>query len=196
MKKFFFIFLLSLVVTGVAMAQPDTTHTPVDLIKKLVTDVKSTVKADKKAQAGDVQHITALVEQKIMPYADFEYTTYLVMGAHWKETDKEQQQQITEQFKQLLISTFANAIAQIRNQKIVFKRLSHSQQSSQAIVQTQIISENGPIQLDYYLRKTANGWKVYDLNILSSFRLVPAYRRQFDEQIAEDGIKGLIRFLT
>jgi phospholipid transport system substrate-binding protein len=44
------------------------------------------------------------------------------------------------------------------------------------------------------LEKGANGWKVYDINILGAW-LVESYRNQFNDQIGKGGIDGLIKFL-
>ena len=52
-----------------------------------------------------------------------------------------------------------------------------------------------PIQLDYRLEKTANGWKIYDLNVLGVW-LVETYRTQFAQEIGAKGIDGLIASLA
>ncbi|MEY3485743.1 MAG: hypothetical protein RLZZ586_1470, partial [Pseudomonadota bacterium] len=39
-----------------------------------------------------------------------------------------------------------------------------------------------------------DGWKVYDINIMGAW-LIEAYRNQFANQISQNGVDGLIRFL-
>ena len=62
------------------------------------------------------------------------------------------------------------------------------------IVRTVVIGRGDPIQLDYRVEKTANGWKVYDINVLGAW-LVESYRNQFNDQVSKGGVEGLIQFL-
>jgi phospholipid transport system substrate-binding protein len=64
----------------------------------------------------------------------------------------------------------------------------------EVVVKTVVIGRGDPVPLDYRLEKTANGWRVYDMNIMGVW-LVEAYRNQFANQISQNGIEGLVKFL-
>lgn len=185
--------LLTLVAVGAAAAPQDAT-TPDGLVKSLVNDVMTSVKADKDIQAGNVPKIIALVDQKIVPYADFQKTTRLVMGRAWSQATPQQQAQITEEFKKLLVRTYAGAISQIRDQTVQYRPFRAAPEDTDVVVRTQVINNGEPIQLDYRLEKTAAGWKVYDINVLGAW-LIEAYRSQFSQLISQQGIDGLLKFL-
>jgi phospholipid transport system substrate-binding protein len=157
--------------------------------------VINSVKADSTIQQGDLTKITALVNQKILPYTDFQRTTRLAMGRNWNAATPAQQQQITEQFKILLIRTYSGAIAQVRNQQVEYKPFRASPSDTDVVVRSVVMNQGQPIELDYRLEKTAQGWRVYDINVLGAW-LIQAYQQQFNEQISQHGIDGLIQFLT
>ena len=176
------------------MAQAVDASTPDGLIKFVVSDVMTSVKADKDIQAGNIPKIIALVEQKIVPYSDLDKTAQLAMGRNWSKATPEQQKQISAEFKMLLIRTYSGAISQIRDQTVIYKPFRASPDDQEVVVRTQVINKGEPIQLDYRLMKTASGWKVYDINVLGAW-LIEAYRNQFNNQIGQNGIYGLVKFL-
>jgi phospholipid transport system substrate-binding protein len=93
-----------------------------------------------------------------------------------------------------LIRTYSGALSQLRDQTVRFKPLRASPEDQDVIVRTTVIGRGDPVPLDYRLEKTPNGWKVYDMNIMGVW-LVEAYRNQFTNQINQNGIDGLIKFL-
>lgn len=177
--------------SGVQAQNPDT---PDGLVKLVVEDVMNTIKNDKAIQSGDLRKINALVDQKILPHSNFQKTTQLSMGRNWAKASPQQQAQITQEFKTLLVRIYGGALAQVKDQKIQYKPFRAAADDTDVIVKTAVIGKGEPIQLDYRLEKTANGWKVYDINILGAW-LVESYRNQFNDQISKGGIDGLIQFL-
>ena len=177
--------------SGVQAQNPDT---PDGLVKLVVEDVMNTIKNDKAIQSGDLRKINALVDQKILPHSNFQKTTQLSMGRNWAKASPQQQAQITQEFKTLLIRIYGGALAQVKDQKVQYKPFRAAADDTDVIVKTAVIGKAEPIQLDYRLEKTANGWKVYDINILGAW-LVESYRNQFNDQISKGGIDGLIQFL-
>jgi len=168
--------------------------TPDGLVKFVVEDVMNTIKSDKAIQSGDLRKVNALVDQKILPYSDFQKTTRLAMGRNWSKATPAQQALITQEFKTLLIRIYGGALAQVKDQKIQYKPFRASADDTDVIVRTAVVGKGEPIQLDYRLEKTGNAWRVYDINILGAW-LVESYRNQFNDQVSKGGIDGLIQFL-
>ena len=179
---------------GMSCVQAQNPDTPDGLVKLVVEDVMNTIKNDKAIQSGDLRKINALVDQKILPHSNFQKTTQLSMGRNWAKASPQQQAQITQEFKTLLVRIYGGALAQVKDQKIQYKPFRAASDDTDVIVKTAVIGKGEPIQLDYRLEKTANGWKVYDINILGAW-LVESYRNQFNDQISKGGIDGLIQFL-
>ena len=185
---------LLLVSSAVFAQTPDQATAPDVLIKMVVTDVMTSVKADPDIQKGNIPKIVDLVEKKIVPYTDMRRTTEMAMGPNWKKATPEQQAQLVTEFKNLLIRTYSGALSQLRDQTVQFKALRAAPDDKEVVVKTVVIGRGDPVPLDYRLEKTANGWKVYDMNIMGVW-LVEAYRNQFANQINQNGVEGLVKFL-
>ena len=168
------------------------------LIKRLSTDVLDSIKTDKAIQAGDVSRIVALVDTKIMPNVNFQRMTASAVGPGWRQASPEQQKRLQEEFKILLVRTYAGALAEISDQSIFVKPMRAAAQDKEVVVRTEIKGRGDAIQLDYRLEKTPGegaGWKIYNLNVLGVW-LVETYRSQFAQEINAKGIDGLIATLT
>lgn len=184
-----------LMLSGMIFAQTPDQNTPPDaLIKMVVTDVMTSVKADPDIQKGNIPKVMELVEKKIVPFTDMRRTTEMAMGPNWKKATPEQQAILTSEFKTLLMRTYSGALSQLRDQTVQFKALRAAPDDKEVVVKTVVIGRGDPISLDYRLEKGSNGWKVYDMNIMGAW-LVEAYRNQFSNQISQNGIEGLVKFL-
>lgn len=168
------------------------------LIKRLSTDVLDNIRADKAIQAGDVSRIVALVDGKIMPNVNFKRMTASAVGPTWRQASPEQQKRLQEEFKVLLVRTYAGALTQVSDQTIFVKPMRATAQDKEVVVRTEVKGRGDAIQLDYRLEKTPGegaGWKIYNLNVLGAW-LVETYRSDFAQQINAKGIDGLIATLT
>ncbi|MGZ3236502.1 MAG: MlaC/ttg2D family ABC transporter substrate-binding protein [Burkholderiaceae bacterium] len=168
---------------------------PDALVKRVSEDVLNTVNTDKEIQSGSTKKVFELVENKIFPYVDFQRTTSMTAGRYWHQATPEQQKKLSNEFRRLLINTYAGAISKAKNHKINFKPFRGSPTDTEVEVRSQVIQPGGePIELDYRLEKTAAGWKIYDLNILGAW-LVETYKQTFSSEISKSGIDGLIKTL-
>lgn len=170
-------------------------QSPDDLINKLSTEVLDTVKADKSIQAGDVKKIQALVEEKVIPHVNFQRMTSSAVGRYWRQATPEQQASLENEFKTLLMRTYAGALSQVRDQTVQIKPSRTAQDGNEVIVRTEVRGKGDPVQLDYRVEKANSSWKIYDVNVLGVW-LVENYRNSFAQEIGANGIDGLITKLT
>lgn len=181
-------FLLAL---GGTPVQAQEAQTPEALIKQVSTEVLDALKADKAIREGDVNKIIALVNAKVMPHVDFRRMTASAVGRHWRQATPEQQAKLQEEFKILLVRTYSGALAQVKDQTIEVEPTRASAGDKQVVVKTHVRGSGDPIQLDYRLQKSADGWKIFDVNVLGVW-LVQNYRNSFAQEIGANGIDGLI----
>ncbi|MDN4588961.1 hypothetical protein DBA29_10690 [Xenophilus aerolatus] len=168
------------------------------LVKRLSTEVLDTIKADSSIKAGDVNKIMALVDTKIMPNVNFQRMTASAVGPAWRQATPEQQKRLQDEFKALLVRTYAGALDQVSDQTVTIKPFRGSPNDQDALVRSEIRGRGEPVQLDYRLEKTPGqgyGWKVYNLNVMGVW-LVDTYRTQFAQEINSKGIDGLIAALA
>lgn len=182
----------ALMFAGYAAAQ----EAPDVLIKRISEDVMATAKSDKEIQSGNPRRIQQVVDEKILPYVDFQRMTALAAGRYWRDATPDQQKQLTHEFRSLLMYTYSGAISQIRDQKLEYRPLRADPADTEVIVNTQVIQQRGePIQLSYRLAKSAAGWKIYDVNVLGAW-LVETYKGSFAAEISKSGVDGLIKTLA
>ena len=188
--------LLTTVVALSAMAvQAQTIKAPDALIKEISSDVLDTVKADNSIRAGDVRKVIALVDEKVMPYVDFQRMTASAVGRYWRQATPEQQKRLQEEFKTLLVRTYSGALAQVKDQTVQLKPMRSSPEDTEVVVRSEVRGKGDPIQLDYRLAKSPSGWKIYDVNVMGVW-LVENYRNSFAQEITAGGIDGLIARLA
>ena len=166
------------------------------LVKRISADVIDTVKADKDIQAGNRSRIMELVNSKILPHVDAEKMTAQAAGRFWRQATPEQQKRLTEEFRTLLVYTYSGALSQIKNETIEFKPMRSAATDTDVEVRSQVnVARGEPITLNYRLAKGAQGWKIYDINVLGAW-LVETYKGTFAAEINKSGVDGLINKLA
>jgi len=187
--------LTGVLFTGVAAAEI-ATAAPDTLIRDLTTEVLDALRADKAVAAGDVSRVQKLVDDKILPYVDFQKMTQLAVGRGWRNATPEQRAALTREFRTLLVRTYSGALTQVKDHKVQMKPFRAQPNENDVIVRTSVVPSRGePIQLDYRLEKQESGWKIYDVNVVGVW-LVENYKAQFASEINSGGIDGLIKSLT
>lgn len=168
---------------------------PDALIKRISNDVMTTVSNDVAIQQGNVQRVMDLVNTRIMPHVNFQRMTAAAVGRHWRGASPEQQQRLQAEFKTLLVRTYAGALGELKGKTFHFRPMRSQAADTEVVVRSEVRGRGEPIQLDYRLEKTPEGWKVYDLNVLGVW-LGETYRTQFAQEITKSGVDGLIAFLV
>ena len=190
-------FLSFLTLGGALLAGPSLAQAtaPDTLIRQLSEDVIASVKADPAIQAGDIAKIQALVDTKVMPHVNFQKMTASAVGRHWRSATPEQRERLQAEFKTLLVRTYAGALTEVKDQTVSLEPFRAAPTDTDVVVQTRVRGRGEPIQLDYRLEKSGDGWKIYDVNVLGVW-LVQQYRTSFNQEIAQVGIDGLIARLA
>jgi phospholipid transport system substrate-binding protein len=173
-------------------------ETPDGLIKRLSAEVLDAIKADKSIRSGDLTKVIALVDAKILPNVDFQRMTASAVGPAWRQATPEQQKRLQDEFKILLVRTYAGALGQVSDQVVSMKPMRASAEDKEVVVRSEIKGVGDPIQLDYRLVKTTGqgvGWKIFNINVLGVW-LVENYKSQFAAEINAKGLDGLITSLA
>ena len=173
------------------------------LVQRVTDDVLEIIRKDKDIQNGDTHKVIELVDKKVLPHFNFSHMTALALGKEWRKASPQQQQQLTAEFKTLLVRTYANALTGYKNQKVVYKPTKMAPTDTDFLVRTEVQQPGSkPVQLDYSLEKLESGWKVYDVVVagggighplgVEGEDLVTNYRDQFGQEVRNGGIDGLI----
>ena len=191
--------MLALVLTTASLAfaqHAAAQEAPDVLVKRISQEVLDQAKADKEIQAGNKKKVRKLVEAKILPHVDFQHMTALAAGPDWNKATPQQQKQLANEFRELLVYTYSGAISQIKDQKVEFKPMRADAGGTEVEVRSEVVQPRGEMmQLSYRLQKLADGWKIYDINIMGAW-LVETYKGSFSTEITKSGIDGLIKVLA
>ena len=182
--------LLALPVAAAAQEAPE------KLIERLSNEILDRIKSDTALQAGDPKKLNELVDSTVMPHVDFRRMTALSVGRNWRSATPDQQKKLMDEFRALLIRTYSGALSSVADQKVRMRPLRANPQDTDVIVRSEVLQPRGePVQLDYRMMKAADGWKIYDVNVLGVW-LVETYRTQFAQEVSTGGIEGLIKSLS
>ena len=185
-------FILALAFSVFAFAQDK----PEDLVRKVTEDVLAAIKSDKALQAGDREKALALAEQKVLPHVDFAEATKLAVGRAWSNATPDQQKKLVDAFRAMLVRIYANAIEAYRGQTMRVQPVSTPAGATEVTVRNQYIRPGQtPVAVDYAMRKTAEGWKIYDITV-EGMSLVLTYRAEFEQVTRQAGVEGLLKRLA
>ena len=169
---------------------------PDALIQRLSGDLLEQIKQDPLLKQGDIPRISEVVDRQVMPYVNFRKMTSAAVGPQWRQASEAQREKLQQAFKTMLIRTYAGALSQVRDQKLVVKPLRAAPGDTDVLVRTEVHGRGEPVPLDFRLeKKPGEGWKIYNLNVLGIW-MVETYRTQFAQELNQGGIDGLIQALS
>lgn len=170
--------------------------TPPDVLVKNVTlEVVELISKDKEIRSGNKAKLIELIEAKVLPHFNFTAMTALALGQSWNKANADQKKRLTEEFRTLLVRTYASALAAFSDQKFDFRPLRARPTDTDVIVNVRVIQSGAqPVPIDYAMEKTASGWKAYDV-MVGGVSLVANYRTEFNNVVRDSGVDGLIKSL-
>lgn len=182
---------------ALAQSSVDANAAPNDFVTAVGNNALDAVKQSEGAQRGNLAHINQIVDKFVLPYVNLEKTTRLAAGRHWRQATPAQKTALIEAFKGTLIRTYSGAFTKVDQRSALTVQPFRGDPNADDVVVRSLVSQsNGPtVGIDYRLEKTPQGWKIYDLNV-EGIWLIQNYRNQFAQQIAQNGIDGLIAALN
>ena len=193
----YLISLIFLFLSSVVPAFAQGAMTAPDVLARSVTEeVLQILRSDKDLQSGNQRKARELIETRIAPHFNFTGMTRLALGRNWNAANLEQRRQLVTEFRALLVQTYTASLILFKDQKIEYRPLKMAPTDTDVIVRSLVRSSSGadPVQVDYDMEKTDEGWKVYNVKI-GGVSLVENYRGTFNTEITKNGIDGLISML-
>jgi len=168
---------------------------PDALVKNVTQEVVDLIAKDKEIEAGSRAKLIEVIEAKVLPHFNFTAMTALAMGQNWPKATPEQKKRLTDEFKTLLVRTYASALAAYSEQKLDFRPLRAKPTDTDVTVNVRVLQPGAQaVTIDYSMEKTGSGWKVYDV-MVGGVSLVANYRTEFANTVRSSSIDGLIKNL-
>ncbi len=172
--------------------------TPDVLIKETTEKLLAELTSNRQALVEDNQRLYRLVDEIVLPHFDFKRMSQLVLGRYWRQATETQQEQFVEQFKSLLVRTYATALFEYTGQEIVYKPFRQDEKENLAVVKTEVLQPGGGPKIPFHyslLKDENNTWKVFDVRV-DGISLVTNYRTSYATLIQTNGLDSLISSLA
>ena len=175
---------------------PAAEEPPDVLVQRVAGDVLKIIQQDRELRAGSQSKMAELIEEKIVPHFDFQRMTRLAVGRSWRQATPEQQKQLVDEFRVLLVRSYSTAYSAYRDIEVEVKplRLQPSDEDVQVRTLIKLPNSAPSVSVDYAMFKASTSWKVYDVTV-DGISLVTTYRSTFADQVSKSGIEGLIESL-
>lgn len=165
---------------------------PDELVKTVMLDMQRTIVQDKDLQGGDRAKTIQVIEQKALPYFNYRGMTALAVGVNWRKATPEQKKRLADEFRTLLVRTYASSLSAFGDQQFEFRPLRLKPDDTDVTVQVRVLRPGSqPVTVEYDMEKTPEGWKCYDVRV-AGISLVVNYRTEFSAIVRDKGIDGLI----
>ena len=171
--------------------------TPHAVIETRATALAEQLKGRQDYYNENTAELYELVRELLLPGFDLQYASKLVLGRqHWTAASEAQRDQFIEAFYGFLVRTYAKGLLGFdQSNMTVQPEAKYSKDKRKALVMTTLALENGDaVNINYALRESDNGWKMYDVRI-DGVSYIQNYRSQFDAEITDRGIDAVIRRL-
>jgi phospholipid transport system substrate-binding protein len=170
---------------------------PDEMMRKTTNEILELIRTNKPAYEADRDKLFTMVDQKVLPYFDFRKMSQLVLALNWRSATEKQRNDFTNEFKQLLVRTYAVALLKYTDQKLVYLPYTGKPTDTTVLVKVNITQGGGAPDIPFFTRfyNGKDGWKVIDITI-EGVSLVTNYRKVYDQTIKTDGLDALIASLA
>lgn len=196
MKQFLRISMASVLIMMSALALAATSApAPLEIVRTTTNNVLERVKSDKETLRAEPGKMYELVSELIFPHFDFAIMAQWVLGDSWAGADEPTRAAFVDQFRKLLVRTYATALIEFSDQTISYPEFDNAPAPTTATVK-QEISQPGSssIPIVYRLHNKTGDWKVFDVSV-DGVSLIKTYRASFAAAIKNDGLPALIQSL-
>ncbi|WOT07040.1 MlaC/ttg2D family ABC transporter substrate-binding protein [Shewanella youngdeokensis] len=170
---------------------------PYTLVEVVAQKTFARFEQDKQLIAANPDHLKVIVTEELMPYIDYKYASYKVLGQYLRETTKDERARFVDAFSRYLISTYAQAFTEYTEQKIEFSPAEDFADEKMVNVNVRVIEAGRPdIKLQFRARRLKDGtWKAFDL-IAEGISLLASNQSEVTNLIRQQGIEAVIDLLV
>ena len=192
--RFPIILMMSLfIVSGLVRANAQSAE---DIVKSTADQVIKKIAENRAGLDAHPEQLYDLINDLVIPHFDFTSMSKWVLGNNWRQASDEQRAKFVNEFRTLLVRTYARALLEYSDQQINYLPVQSDPNSNLVVVKTEVQSTGSPpVPIDYRMHVSNGGWKVVDV-IVDGISLVATYRGSFASEIRKNGIDALINKLT
>ncbi len=168
---------------------------PDKVIESLAHQVLADLDKNREKYRKDFAQLRQMVDKYMLTSFDAEYAAQLVLAKNWRTATDDQRKQFIEAFYQSLLQSYGTSLLDFTEDRIKIFPYQGKLTDSVATVRSEIRRKNGNVMsVNYLLRMTDTGWKVYDVTI-EGVSYVKSFRTDFGTEIDQNGLDAVIKRL-
>lgn len=187
--------VLSLV-AGAANAQVET-NDPFTMVQSVASKTFDRIKTEQASIQQNPEALRAVMEEELLPYIDYRFAAYMVLGKHARSVPKEKLGEYVQVFREYLITSYAIAMGYYDDQTVEFEP-SGEWQGKKTVTVRAIVKDTGrpDIKIAFKVRKNkkTNEWRAYDM-VAEGISLISSKRSEFEGILRQEGIDKVISIM-
>jgi phospholipid transport system substrate-binding protein len=166
------------------------------VVMQAADQVMLSLRAEDAAMTSDQARLHNLINEHIMPHVDFEHMSRWALGRYWRQATPSEQQQFIQQFRQLLLHTYASALLEFAKYDISYQPVRVGNDDTDVTVHSQLQQAGGPpVAISYRMHLRDGHWLAYDISI-EGISLLTNYRSSFASELRRTNLEHLIQQLA
>jgi len=194
----YLLIVITLLFSSVAFSAKIDMTNPNKVIQSVSSNTFARITADQARLKADPDYIQVVIEEELIPYFDYKYAAYKVLGAHLRKTSIEQRNNFVEVFRLYLVNSYSNILFKYDQQEIQIADNTNFKDANIVTIPVRIQDKNNQtVQLSFKLRKNQKSgeWKVFDV-IAEGISMLNTKQSEISELIQRNGIDHVIDLLA
>jgi phospholipid transport system substrate-binding protein len=173
------------------------TDDPFTLVEEITGHIFAEVTENLETYQNDHEALKQLVRIDLMPLLDVNYSARLILGRAGRNIEKEKIDQFASLMSNLLVDRYSASLLYFSTEikiQVLPQRGELNEKATKVRSRVKLPS-GGDAPVDYVFRKTANGWKSFDV-IVEGISYITTYRNQIMPDVQANGIDSVIERLS
>lgn len=196
-KKLFFCLTFLGLTTGVYAAEEVDKKDPYVMIRTVADITFKRFANEQSAIRSEPNLLKTIVREELMPYINYQYAAYKVIGSNFKKTNKAERAEFVPAFREYLITSYAQVFTLYNNQKVEFAPARDFSDERVVSVATSVIEPGRePIDISFRVRKNkkTGEWKAYDM-VAEGISLLDSKQAELSSLIRQKGLSHVTEML-
>ena len=170
---------------------------PYQMIKTVADITFKRFANEQSAIRAEPNLLKTIVREELMPYINYQYAAYKVIGSNFKKTNKADRADFVPAFREYLITSYAQVFTLYNNQKVEFAPARDFSDQRVVSVETSVMEPGrAPINISFRVRKhkKTGDWKAYDM-VAEGISLLDSKQAELSSLIRQKGLAHVTEML-
>lgn len=177
---------------------------PKEVIQTSIQSMTQELTEHKDKVQTDNRFLKNLIHRVIFPHVDFNHMNQVALGQYYDEAiNTNKLAPFSDALKNNIFNVYDIAFKSYDGEKINITKVKLQKESDIkvghlriAIVESEILTKNSaPIQVDYIMHETQQGWKVYDIRV-DKVGFLQSFSSSIKSSIRRKGLENTIKVLN